>query len=60
MRARGLSIRREPVLEIRLNSKFESKRAIGRIISSTWFIKHAKAIYRELYPRRFSQDEVTG
>jgi len=60
MRARGPSLSREPKLEFKLNAKFESKRAIGRIISSLWFIKHAKAIYQELYPRRFSQDEVTG
>jgi len=60
MRARGPSLGREPELEFKLNTKFEAKRAIGRIISSAWFMKHAKAIYRELYPRRFSQDEVTG
>jgi hypothetical protein len=60
MRARGPSIGREPELEIKLNSEFETERAIGRIISSSWFIKHAKAIYRAQYPRRFSQDEETG
>jgi hypothetical protein len=59
MRARGPSIGREPELEIKLNTEFEAERAIGRIISSAWFIKHAKAIYRAQYPRRFSQDEVT-
>jgi hypothetical protein len=60
MRARVLSIGREPHLEIKLNTRFKAERAIGRIISSTWFLKHAKAIYRELYPRRVSQDKVTG
>jgi hypothetical protein len=59
-RARGLLIRREPELKFKLNAKFESERAIGRIINSVWFMKHVKAIYRVLYPCRFSQDEVTG
>jgi DDE superfamily endonuclease len=59
-RARGPSLGREPLLESKLNKKFEEERAIGRIISSTWFIRHAKAIYRLQYPRRFSQDEITG
>jgi hypothetical protein len=35
MRARGPSIGREPELEIKLNSEFETERAIGRIISSS-------------------------
>jgi hypothetical protein len=59
-RWRGQSVGREPLLEFNLHSKFVIERGIGRIISSSWFIKHAKVIYRELYPRRFSQDEVTG
>ena len=45
-RTRGPSLRREPLLESKLNQKFEEERAIGRIISSTWFMRHAKAIYR--------------
>lgn len=32
----------------------------GRIVGSRWFLKNAKAIYRLIYPRRISQDEVTG
>lgn len=35
MRARGPSIGREPELEIKLNSEFETERAIGQIISSS-------------------------
>jgi hypothetical protein len=59
-RWRGQSVGREPLLEFNLHSKFVIERGIGRIISSSWFMKHAKVIYQELYPRRFSQDEVTG
>jgi hypothetical protein len=59
-RARGPSVRREPELGKQLNDEFESARAIRRNISFTWFIKHAKAIYQLQYPRRFSQDKVTG
>ncbi len=60
LRCRGPSIGREPEMESKLNAQFEEARAIGMIISSKWFIKHAKAIYRIQYPRRISQDEVTG
>jgi hypothetical protein len=60
MRARGQSHGKEPNLEFKLHSQFVEARRIGRIISAKWFLNHAKAIYRELYPRRISQDEVTG
>jgi hypothetical protein len=56
----GVSYGREPELEFKLHSRFVEARKIGRIISSRWFLKNAKAIYRDLYPRRISQDEVTG
>jgi hypothetical protein len=56
----GQSVGREPLLEFNLHSKFVIEHGIGRIISSSWFIKHVKVIYQELYPRRFSQDEVTS
>jgi len=46
LRCRGRSVGREPEMEFKLNAQFEQARAIGRIISSKWFINHAKAIYR--------------
>jgi hypothetical protein len=59
-RWRGVSCGREPELEFKLHSQFVEVQKIGRIISSRWFLKNAKAIYRDLYPRRISQDEVTS
>jgi hypothetical protein len=59
LRHRGRSVGREPEMEFKLNAQFEQARAIGRVISSKWFISHAKAIYQIQYPRRISQDEVT-
>jgi hypothetical protein len=60
MRARGQSHGKEPNLEFKLHTQFVEAHRIGRIISTKWFLNHAKAIYRELYPRRISQNEVTG
>lgn len=59
-RQRGICVGREPVLEFQLHEKFVTARGIGQIISGGWFLKHAKAIYRGLYPRRVTQDEVSG
>jgi transposase-like protein len=42
----------EDILELRLYSSFKAARAIGRQIDRRWFIRHAKAIYREQYPER--------
>jgi len=54
MQARGLFVKNELKLKRLLNLKFEIERAISKIISFTWFIKHIRAIYREPYPRRFA------
>jgi hypothetical protein len=54
MRARGQSYGKEPSLEFKLHTQFVKARKIGCIISAKWFLNHAKAIYKELYPRRIS------
>jgi hypothetical protein len=59
-RWRGVTSRREPELEFRLHAAFTEARAKGRIIASRWFLQNAKQIYRDIYLRRISQDEVTG
>jgi hypothetical protein len=53
-RWRGVSCGREPELEFKLYSQFVEARKIRRIISSRWFLKNAKAIYRDLFPCRIS------
>lgn len=42
----------EDALELRLYASFKAARALGRQIDRRWFIRHAKAIYREQYPER--------
>lgn len=60
MRYRGQSYGREPEMEFELHKEFVQARAEGMIISGKWFLVHARAIYRRLYPHRISQDEETG
>ena len=47
-------------MEFELHKEFVQARAEGMIISGKWFLVHARAIYRRLYPHRISQDEATG
>jgi hypothetical protein len=57
---KGAKRGREPEMEVQLHKESVAARGEGQIISGRWFLVHAKAIYRRLYPRRISQDEVTG
>jgi len=58
-RYQGGSYGREHEMKVCLNKEFNTARAEGQEISSCWFLVHAKAIYRQLHPRRISQNEVT-
>jgi hypothetical protein len=42
----------EDTLELKLYASFKSARALGRQVDRRWFIRYAKAIYREQYPER--------
>jgi hypothetical protein len=59
-RARGSGVGTEDQMEGLLEKEFEKARAQGRQITHRWFVRHAKAIYRELYPHRATQDSETG
>jgi hypothetical protein len=59
-RARGGGVGTEDQMEGLLEGEFEEARAQRRQITHRWFIRHAKAIYRELYPHRAIQDSETG
>jgi len=48
-----------PEVEKRLYTLFEDARHLGRNITHRWFLRHAKALYRELYPERCMQDPMT-
>jgi transposase-like protein len=43
---------KEDALELKLYVEFQNARAIGRQIGRQWFVRHAKAIYRQRYPER--------
>jgi hypothetical protein len=59
-RSRSSGIGTEDRMEHQLNDEFEEARAAGRQITHRWLTRHAKAIYRELYPHRAIQDSETG
>ena len=42
----------EHVMETMLYAEFQAARAKGQQIGCRWFSRHAKAIYRKLYPNR--------
>jgi len=41
-----------PEVKNPLYTLFEDARHLGRNITHRWFLRHAKALYRELYPER--------
>jgi hypothetical protein len=58
-RARGPPAGREEKMEIELHKLLEDARGIGRQITHRWFTRHAKEIYRQLYPHHAIQDLST-
>ena len=49
-----------PSVENPLYALFESARFQGRMITHRWFLRHAKSLYRELYPERCVRDVRSG
>ena len=49
-----------PAVENPLYALFEEARVKGRNITHRWFLRHAKSLYRQLYPERCILDAVSG
>jgi len=47
-------------MEKALFKEFQEGRKVGKAIGSQWFKRHAKALYRQQYPRRVTQDPESG
>jgi hypothetical protein len=49
-----------PLVKNPLYSLFEDARVQGRMITHRWFLRHAKLLYRDLYPDRCIRDTESG
>jgi hypothetical protein len=45
-------------MERALFEEFKEARKVGKAVGALWFRRYARAIYREQYPKRVTQNEL--
>jgi hypothetical protein len=60
-RRRNSTIRgKEHRMEQALFEEFKEARKVGKAVGALWFRRYAKALYRQQYPQRVTQDPTSG